>query len=182
MAFAGTPGPYSGRIARLYLNWNSSSGVGEPALRSDSPAGTFTNLLEIGFISGDNYSPGKKNYVEAEVRSQWQKFKLEGASDLASLKFSYMKQKGTTDAVWEAIKSIVEPGSPAVEIFICDDDVSLEGCTYDRGFFVLSKAGEDRDLGKIVTCDIEGTETTHFEEVDGNAVEQPILSEVTPAA
>lgn len=180
MAFAGTPGPASGRIARLYINADVSTQTAKK--RSDSPAGTTTYMEEVARIHSDNYTPGKRGFVEADIRSQYQKLKLEGASDLGSLKFSYVRAKGITDNVYHTLFDYSQPNADPIEFFVADDDITLEGCTYDRLFCQLSRVGEDRDLGKVVATDFEAVECTHYEDVTGTETIMPTVSESTPAA
>lgn len=148
-----TPGPYSGRIARLYMNVSGST----PGTRA---APTW---VQIAFINGDQYTPAKKNFVEGECRSQWRKFKLEGGSDLASLKFSYMPQKSASDPVYTALIALSAPGAAHVEFAVADDVITYTGCQYDKFFGSISKTAIDRDLGKIVSVDFEVSEVSHYE-------------------
>lgn len=179
MAFLGTPGPASGRTVRLYINADVSTQTAK--LRQDSPAGTFDFMEEVARINADNYTPGKRNFVEGEVRSQWQKIRLEASAELGSLKFSYVRAKGITDNVFHTLFDYSQPDADPIEFLVADDDITLEGCTYDRLFCQLSRVGEDRDLGKVVATDFEAQEVTHYEEVTGTQTIQLTVAEVTPA-
>jgi len=179
MDYAATPGPASGRVARLYFNVNTTGPVVK--LRQDSPVGTFTFMTELALIDKDNYTPGKINFVEGEVRARYQKIRLEGSAELGSIKFSYTRHKGTTDLVWTALNSFSQPGDVPVEFLVADDDITLEGTTYDRLFCIVSRVGEDRDLGKVVSTDFECTEVTHYETVVATETLMLTVSETTPA-
>jgi hypothetical protein len=136
---------------------------------------------KITLVSGsESFDPGKENTIAGEVRESGRKYQESGAQEGASLKFTYQRPRGITDAVFTALLASYAAGGTRPEFAVMDDDITKSKTVGWRFYGKVVGLEHKRDLDKFIEYDVTIEERVTYEvQAAGGA---PLAQELVPFA
>lgn len=118
---------------------------------------------QIALVDAEKFRRGEKSFFQTTDRSTRVERQAEGKTSRASIEFDYTYQVGVADTVFAALLAACAAGAAPKELCIAEDDMTLTGVDYWRGFFSITITKRDRPTDGFVKVSLKGTEVEHYE-------------------